>query len=160
MIKLRRAVLVTLTAITAGCHHRGTTQPSPAVIEQRVYTFMLCQECIGGELANVVALGGSAVPLLRSTLLTGPPPAHAASLKLLLSTPARAVSPPPDTASINLQVADFDAMYRVRAVAVLTAIGGSDATDALCAGKKKLGLRPRIYSKIDTALVRVGGTCP
>jgi hypothetical protein len=160
-IGLRHPVLRTLTAIAAGCaSHRGSPQPVPAVIEHRVYAFMLCQECTGGERADVLALGGSAVPLLRSTLLTGPPPGQIARLTQTLSTPARPAHAAPSQATIALQLADFDAMYRVRAADALAAIGGDDARHALCVGDTTSALRPRIRAKIDTALARVGGTCP
>jgi len=160
-VRLRRAALSTLAAIAAGCAViRGSPQPDPAVITHRVYTFMLCQECIGGERADVVALGNSAVPLLRSTLLAGPPPDQSARMTQTLSTPARPLHSAPSQATIDLQIADFDAMYRVRAVDGLAAIGGDDARHALCAGKTTPALRQRIYSKIDTALARIGGACP
>jgi len=161
-MRLRHALLLTVAANTTGCHlfQRGAPQPDAAVITRRVYTFMLCQECTGGERADVIALGKNAVPLLRSTLLNGPPPDHVARLTQALSTPVSPLRPPLSPGTIKLQIANVDAMYRVRAADALAAIGGSDARHALCAGKTTLALRPRIYAKIDTALARVGGGCP
>lgn len=161
-MRLRHALLLTLAASAAGCHlfQAGAPTPDPAMITARVYAFMLCQECSGGERADVLALGNSAVPLLRSTLLTGPPPDHIARLTQALSTPASPARPPLSPGTIALQIANVDAMYRVRAADALAAIGSNDARHALCAGKTTPALRPRVYAKIDTALARVGGGCP
>jgi hypothetical protein len=158
-MRLRCTILLALAASAEGCHHPGAPTPAPAIIAHRVYAFALCLECTGGERADLVALGNSAVPLLRSTLLNGAPPELKARLTQALSNPSPS-RPPPSPGTIALQIANVDAMYRVRAADALAAIGGDDARHALCAGKTTLGLRPRIYAKIDTALVRVGGACP
>jgi hypothetical protein len=159
-------MLALLASNATSCHFPWSRprppQPSAADIERRVYLLMLCQECVGGERRDVVALGTSAVPVLRRMLLTGPPPDHIAQLTQTLTTPPPSPTrPPPSAATIALQIADFGSMYRIRAADALGGIGDAGAKNALCAGRSTAALRPEVYRMIDSALARIGGSaCP
>lgn len=158
-----RVALLVLAVGSTACFRlswKRAASPDPALIAERVYAFMLCEECSGGEQADLTALGNNAVPLLRTTLVSGPPQDQLTLLRQRLTSANPMTTPPPSQAAIALQLADFDALYRGRAAVALGAIGSGSAKQALCAGRGTPSLRRDTYRKIDIAIARIGGACP
>jgi len=125
-----------------------------------VYALMLCNECSDGQLTSVIGLGQNSVPLLRAILKDGPPPAHMAKLTASLNMPVPPGTIPSSPAAIQLQIDDVTSTYRIRSAEALARIGGQAAHDALCEGRAAQFARPQVRQAIDSALVRVGGSCP
>lgn len=125
-----------------------------------VYALMLCNECSESQLQSVARLGQSTIPLLRSLLKEGPPPAHMAKLSASLNAPVPPGTVPSSPQAIQLQIDDVMSTYRIRSAEALGRIGGSNARDALCEGRAAQFARLDVRRAIDSALVRVGGSCP
>lgn len=166
-----RVVVSCAIVLSSGCGLRivRVQPPKPLTLFQLqndsaytgpVYAFMLCNECSDGQLTSVIGLGQNTVPLLRSILKDGPPPAHMAKLRASLSEPVPTGSIPSSPAAIQLQIDDVTSTYRIRSAEALARIGGSGAHDALCEGQAAHFARPQVRQAIDSALVRVGGSCP
>jgi hypothetical protein len=107
-----------------------------------IITWLECEECTGGELDAVVKLGEIAVPSLAASLRSGPSQASRELLwRNLVGTyqkmreyetthPQLSISPG-DEEYVKNYMANYIALYQVRAATALAAIGGSDAKRAL-----------------------------
>jgi hypothetical protein len=117
--------------------------PEQAVADQRALRDWLeCEECWEGELEKVVALGDRAVPSLSATLQEGMSPAARARLSRQLAEryaervawaqehPEAAVTMSRDE-YVRHHVDNRDALYRVRSIRALAAIGTPAALRAL-----------------------------
>ena len=152
-------VVVVLVAM-AKCPPRGETAASAAP----VYAWILCEECDRGERARVVALGDTAVPLLRTLLVDGAPADRKQRMQEYLAplrNPGQGRRPasPVILASV---LSNYDLLYRVKAASALSAIGGANALRALCDARGRSASNPPVRRAIDTALARRpgGGRCP
>jgi hypothetical protein len=165
----RRTSIVLLTVAAAGvltltqCDRtsRSRQAPSPATTKA-VTALMRCIECDANEQAHVAALGDSAVPILRSFLLDGPPPDALVRMKRYidgLKTPLAGLQPPTQ-ATLDETLEDYVSSYRIRSAGALAAIRTADAHSAVCEAKRRNFTRADVQSAIDTALARIPGTCP
>lgn len=159
ILALTVVVLITM----ANCRGWFPQRVSQASVAP-VYAWVLCQECDRGERARVVALGDTAVPLLRTLLLDGPPAERKQQMEEYLrplATP-RQGQRPASPATIARVLSSYDALYRVRAASALSGIGGPKSLRALCDAREGAKSAPSVRQAIDTALARIkgGGTCP
>ena len=155
-----RVVLVVVAfAIAATCSPPASAQQDD--VSRKVQAWMRCQECNGGQLRAVVALGSAAVPALRTILIQGPPEADIAvvqrSLNALAGSPG--ATPAPSAAAIARQLRNFASGYRIRAALALGEIGGAEARAALCAGRGAGATPDNVARAIEQALQRIGGSC-
>ena len=129
-----------------------------------VYAWILCEECDRGERARVVALGDTAVPLLRTLLLDGAPADRKQRMQEYLA-PLRnpgSGKRPANSAILAGVLSNYDMLYRVKAASALSAIGGARALGALCEARSRGTSSGTIRRAIDTALARRAGprACP
>ena len=129
----RRLALVALLLAAAACVRREDV----ATVDR----WLRCEECTGGELQRVRALGVKAVPVLARAL-DGPPAWMDSAMRQQFSgswTRARAQSltypptmvPSDSAVYVDRVLANFRATYQKRAIVGLQAIGGAKARDAL-----------------------------
>jgi HEAT repeat protein len=151
--------LLTLTQCNRWLHPRP--QPSPATTET-VTSWMRCQECTSDERAQVVALGDTAVPLLRSFLLDGPPAADVDRYWRYLQPLAHPTngSRPATQATLEHIREDYISNYRIRSAHALGEIRTADALSAVCEAKRRNFARPGVQKAINEALVQIPGSCP
>ncbi len=154
-IRLLRCAVALGAVMIAGC--RPWSAPRTPATEQRVLALMECYECVDGELDSVVALGSVVVPQLRTGLVEGPEPSRVARMD---SSLRYYTTPQPSDTVIADQIENYRALYRMRSMRALTAIGGPDAIDALCAGRASPRFTPADRLALDSAIQRVGGSCP
>jgi HEAT repeat protein len=128
-----------------------------------VYAWVLCEECDRGERARVVALGDTAVPLLRTLLLDGAPADRMRRMQDYLAPlgtqrPGRRPASPAVIAGV---LSNYDLLYRFKAASALSAIGGGNALRALCEARGR-STDSVLNQAVDTALGRRpgGGSCP
>lgn len=147
----------------ANCRGWPTPRENPAIVAP-VYAWILCEECDRAERARVVALGDTAVPLLRTLLLDGAPADRKQRMQEYLAplrTPGQGRTPasPIILASV---LSNYDMLYRVKAASALSGIGGTNALRALCDARSRGASNPPVKQAIDTALARRpgGGQCP
>lgn len=159
VVALAVAALVTM----ASCHVWRTHRETAASAEP-VYAWILCEECDRGERARLVALGDTAVPLLRTLLLDGVPADRKERMQAYLaplgdSGQGRRPASPATLASV---LSNYDILYRVKAASGLSAIGGGNALRALCDARKRNAADPTVVRAIDTAIARRPGgeRCP
>ena len=131
----RRAVLLALVLATAACRDESATPAArlaalrTADDRRTVDEWLLCEECIDGELDSVVALGDRAVPMLDSAL-EGPTPERRANMRLQAEAMWRGMQ---DTTVVALQRfldhydANYVASYQSRAATALDSIGTPEA---------------------------------
>lgn len=159
VLALALVVLVTM----ANCRGWLTHRETPASVAP-VYAWILCEECDRGERARVVALGDTAVPLLRTLLRDGAPADRKQRMQEYLA-PLRNPGPgrrPASPAIVAGVLSNYDMLYRVKAASALSDIGGANALRALCDARGQSASNPTVEQAIDTALVRRqgGGKCP
>ena len=130
----RRAVLLGLVMAAAACRGESTTLAERRTPERRtIDEWLLCEECIDGELDSVLALRDRAVPLLDSAL-KGPPPDRRANMRLQAEAMWRGMQ---DTTVIALQQyldhydANYVASYQSRAATALDSLGTPRARQIL-----------------------------
>ena len=157
------ALAVVALLAMASCH-AWRTHRETAASAAPVYAWILCEECDHGERARVVALGDTAVPLLRTLLIDGAPPDRKQRMQEYLAplrNPGQGRRPasPVILASV---LSNYDMLYRVKAASALSAIGGANAQRALCDARGRSASPPTVRRAIDTALARRpgGGRCP
>lgn len=157
------ALAVVPLATAANCRGWPTHRENPATVAS-VYAWILCEECDRGERARVVALGDTAVPMLRTLLIDGAPAERKQRMQEYvapLGTPGQGRRPasPVILASV---LSNYDMLYRVKAASALSAIGGRNALRALCDARGKSASNSVVERAIDTALARRpgGGQCP
>lgn len=158
-LALAIAVLVTMANRRGWLMHRGT-----AASMGPVYAWILCEECDRGERARVVALGNTAVPLLRTLLLEGAPADRRQRMQAYLA-PLRAPGQgrrPASPVVIASVLSNYDLLYRVKAASALSAISGTNALRALCEARGRSTPNVTVKGAIDAALARKqgGGKCP
>jgi len=157
------AVAVVAVVTMANCrgwlrHREATASMEP------VYAWILCEECDRGERARVVALGDTAVPLLRTLLLDGAPADRKQRMQEYLAplgTPRQGRRPASPTVIAGV-LSNYDLLYRVKAASALSAIGGGNALRALCDARGRSTTDSTVRQAVDTALARRpgGGPCP
>jgi hypothetical protein len=159
----RARVAAGVGAVAASLSIAGCRDTEP-VIDRRIWLMARCIECISHEQANVVAMGDSAIPALRYLLLHGPPDTTLARQDSALSAPYPAPPPiagtitPPDHL-VDLRLADFVAIYRMRSSLALGLIGTDSAKRTLCAARDS-HFRADVQRVIDSSLVLLSGQCP
>jgi len=157
----RRAALFALAAgLWLGCP--VALAPEDATEARRaIVAWLECEECWGGELGAVAALGDDAVPLLAATLDAGLSPASRAKLEAQLGAYYDQAEKR-GAAALRWSRKDFvahhlatrDAGYRSRAAEALGRIGGRDAESALRDALAK-PQRPSVEQSIREALARL-----
>jgi hypothetical protein len=153
---------VAALATMASCHAWRTHRETAASAEP-VYAWILCEECDRGERAHVVALGDTAVPLLRTLLLDGAPADRKQRMQAYLA-PLRDSGQgrrPATAATVAGMLSHYDMLYRAKAASALSAIGGANALRALCDARKRDAADPVVEQVVDSALARWpgGGRC-
>jgi len=159
VVALAVAALLTM----ASCHGWRTRRETAASAEP-VYAWVLCEECDRGERARLVALGDTAVPLLRALLFDGAPADRKERMQAYLA-PLRDSGqgrPPASSAILAGVLSNYDMLYRVKAASALSAIGGANALRALCDARRRNAADPTVERAIDTAIARRPGgeRCP
>ena len=135
MSPLARFGLVGLLVSINGCNEPDSVRRRAAgEVEPMVVRWMECNDCRGGELDSVVALGEDAVPLLTQFLREGPQPerldafeAHVDSTYHRLG--ARNTRSPDEFKATYSR--GFRIGYQERAARALGRIGGGAAADSL-----------------------------
>jgi hypothetical protein len=161
-ITTRALVVVGLVAVAASL---SSCQDPEPVIDPRIWLMVRCIECTNREQANVVAMGESAIPALRYLLLHGPPDTTVARQDSALSAPYTAPPPNPGPITppaqlVELRIADFIAIYRIRSSLALGLIGTDSAKRALCAANDSQ-FRADVQRFIDSSIALVNsGPCP
>lgn len=158
-----RVPAVVMFVAMAGCRGPLAQRESAASVGP-VYAWILCEECDRGERARVVALGDTAVPLLRTLLLDGAPADRKQRMQEYLA-PLRNPGQgrrPANPAILASVLSNYDMLYRIKAASALSAIGGANALRALCDARGRRTPNPTVKRAIDTALAlrQGGGTCP
>jgi len=153
------ARLLAIALLAAAC----PDPPVQPLLDARIHRLMQCQECNAGEMAAVVAMADSAVLPLRELILTGPPARLIARVDSALRMPVDSGGGPyePPEQAIQRLLEDYRTIYRVRSSHALGQIGGDSARHAICAAKAAPGLsRREVQLALNSALVRMGGSCP
>lgn len=138
---------------------------APAVAST-TYRWMQCHDCMNGERDGVIALGDTAVPLLRKVLQDGPPDPHVATVARSLRELADRSRgrDAPDYATRVFVLSRFRSMYQLRAISALRGIGTPDAVAALCAARQRAmtraGTSRSVTSALDSAVLRLPRPCP
>lgn len=142
------ATLAFLSALSACGGARAATVRTPADPRGVIDAWLLCEECVDGELAAVLALGsgpgtrGAAVEQLSEGLLAGPSPARVANVRQQFLESFEADSaygmtvlgvPPVTTlaAYMDHYLENFIAVFRARSAIALARIGGPRARATL-----------------------------
>jgi len=137
-------------------------QRSPQPLDQPIVSLLQCEECVAGELDSVVALGTSAVPTLAGLLIAGPSGESRQLMEGYLRERYRdyvayvtADSLLPLSMTEQEYVAEYAgnhvARVRRRCALALSAIGGPEATHALCEALR-MDLRRDVRATILQAL--------
>jgi hypothetical protein len=148
--------VVILGVAAGGCAPRI---PGARSVEERVRSWLECEECTDGELRHVVSLGDEAVPTLAAALGHGPPEESQARLrKHRLATYAQLKDygsvPMTEEEYVRKYAENTVALYQVRAAVALGAIGGSEARRAL-EGALGRGDRDDVQQAIRAALAEI-----
>jgi hypothetical protein len=128
----RLLAVMTLAVSVTGC---GLSQQQRLTLRH----WLLCDDCSGGELDSVAAIGGRGAPTLARALLEGPLPERRANVRRQLEAShaqlVRFAAPSPVTVSESSYVQGFldsyVATYQIRAIGALRRIGTSRAHGAL-----------------------------
>lgn len=130
-------------------------------VDARVLALMECVECYDGERDAVIEMGAAALTSLREALMHGPSPDRLAQLERslrTLRTPGRGALTEP---AIAYQLRSYRNLYTRRAADALGGIGGSAAKAMLCAVDSAAAPPVGAGRKfVDSAIARIGGTCP
>ena len=156
------AALLAVLALGAGCASCPVGSTEREAERQVLLAWLDCEECVDGELDALRGLGPRAVDTLAGALHRGPSPASQALLRhelgerhaAIAARAARDDAPLPVDRETYLahQLSNRDALYRLRAVQGLHAIGGRAARDALRAAEGMDGLRPSVARAVAAAL--------
>jgi hypothetical protein len=149
----RELIAIVLLMAASACHGDRSR------VEGAVYSWLQCQDCMHQQRARVIALGDSAVPLLATILIQGPPPAHDAAYVATLHRLAQqtqSITP----AIIEHQRALFAAVYRRRALSALQGIGSSSARSAMCLARASTPPAAALAQALDSTLTTIGAACP
>lgn len=159
--RLRVTTILATVAVSLSIVSCRDSEPP---IDRRIWLMARCIECIDREQANVVAMGDSAIPALRFLLLHGPPDTTVARQDSALRAPYPAT--PPDVGMItpadhivDLRVADFIAIFRMRSSLALGLIGTDSARRVLCEGNA-MQLRQDEKRFVDSSLKLLNWSCP
>ena len=138
------ACFLVVVACSAGGPNASSIQLDVAR-QRTIQSWLTCDECVGGELDRVKALGTDAIPELRRSVV-GPPDSVLTNITRSteaafararrqfdrLSGPEQAARPLGDsTTFIRTNVANFRGLYQVRAAIALKAISPTIAKDTL-----------------------------
>ena len=140
-------LLIAVAISIGGCEGRDLEDNNltPEQSEQATLTmidWLECEECIKGQLDDVIKNAKILRPMLISTLRSGPAPASRELLRIELGkrydeiTDYSKTHPGSELKSskkefVELYLSNFDAQYRTRAATALGTIGGNDAKQAL-----------------------------
>lgn len=144
-----------VVAALAACSRQ--VSPPAYALDERVFVFLECLDCMSGERERVILMGDSAVPSLQLALLRGPDPKRVAALARALGQRSIAVSSP---GLATRQVEVYRGSYWRRAAGALRDIGGPLAQRALCESKAARASPGLDRAYLDSAIARAGAGCP
>lgn len=135
----------------------------PSALSQRVdatvFSWVQCQDCMHNQRSRVIALGDTAVPLLREILIVGPPISHDSAYVASLTRLAQR-TPGLTPVIVERQRQMFAAVYRRRALSALEGIATSAAKSSVCLARATLAPASPIVPAIDSSIGSAGPPCP
>ncbi len=139
-------IAVGSSTATAAMRQENTASPYSQTdfetIQERLFTWLECEECTSNHLKKVVQLGPKALPFLKSALIFGPSNSRSRELALHLRQEYKklkeyhAVNPKftiplSEMHYIETHINNFSNQYRTRSATALGQIGGPEAIEAL-----------------------------